>query len=74
MKTPSDKQIKFADRIAATLEIDFPKSSDDFTAATYYNFIKNHIDEYNKQKRYIRADFQLENDIFWGYEYGLWEY
>ena len=44
-KPPTDKQIKLADDIANTLNIDFPLSSKDFTAAVYWEFIKNNIDE-----------------------------
>ena len=45
VKTPTDKQVYLADAIAETLGIDFPQSSRDFTAATYWKFISDHIDE-----------------------------
>lgn len=44
-KIPSDKQIKLAADIANTLGIEFPMSSKDFTAAIYWKFIKDHIEE-----------------------------
>lgn len=73
-KAPSDKQIKFANKIATTLNIDFPNNSSDFTSFAYYNFIKEHIEEYNNCCRDGIIEEFGNGDIFWGYEYGLWEY
>ena len=42
-RSPSEKQIRLADEIAYTLNIDFPQSSTDFTARAYRNFITDHI-------------------------------
>ena len=42
-KCPSDKQIQLAASIADTLDIEFPMSSKDFTAAIYWNFINDNI-------------------------------
>ena len=44
-KPPSDKQIELAEAIANLLELDFPTSSKDFTAAVYWKFINDHIEE-----------------------------
>ena len=44
-KTPSDAQIQLASDIANTLGIEFPMSSKDFTAAIYWQFIRDHIEE-----------------------------
>ena len=44
-KSPSDKQIQVAADIAITLGIEFPRSSKDFTAAVYWKFIKDNIEE-----------------------------
>ena len=57
-----------------TLNIDFPNSSSDFTSFAYYNFIKEHIEEYNNCCRDGIIEGFGDEDIFWGYEYGLWEY
>ena len=46
MCTPTDKQIKFADKIADALKLDFPTGSPDFNKEAYWKFINNHIDEY----------------------------
>ena len=42
-KSPSKRQIELADAIANTLNIDFPLSSQDFTAAVYWKFINDNI-------------------------------
>ena len=42
-KSPSEKQIRLAEDIAYTLEIDFPLSSKDFTSQTYWKFINENI-------------------------------
>lgn len=41
--TPSELQVKLADKIADTLGIDFPWSSDEFTAEMYSDFINENI-------------------------------
>lgn len=73
MKRPSDKQIIFADKIAEKLNLSFPRGDYDFTAKAYYDFISDHIQEYKETFNFIPI-LEDENDIFWGYEYGLWEY
>ena len=80
MKSPSEKQIKFADTIAEELGLDFPKGSDDFTAQRYYYFISQNIKEFKELHEkdcipiMIEGVFQDDEDIFWGWEYGLWEF
>lgn len=44
-KLPSEAQIKLADEIAIALDIEFPMTSSDFTAATYWKFIHDNIEE-----------------------------
>ena len=44
-KSPSEKQIELAEAIANLLGLDFPMSSKDFTAAIYWKFIRDHIEE-----------------------------
>ena len=64
VKLPSEAQIQFADFIAEVLEIDFPQSSDEFTAKTYYEFIHSHIDEARQYMDDDRGD-GLWDDIMW---------
>ena len=76
MKSPSQKQIKFANEIASTLNLDSPKESLDFTAQAYWIFISEHIEEYKSICKAIRDEQSLDDsdDPYWGYDYGLWEY
>lgn len=69
MKSPSVKQIELADKIAKKLNLDFPKSDYDFTAQRYWSFIKDNIREY----RHNQFSY-TEEDVFFGYTEGLWEY
>ena len=48
-KSPTEKQIAFADAIAEYLNIDFPRSSRDFTRAKYSKFISEYAQEYYHQ-------------------------
>ena len=48
MKSPSTKQIEFADEIAYVLGIDFPRGDYDFTAQAYWEFIQANIREYKE--------------------------
>ena len=43
--TPSGLQVKLADKIADTLGIDFPWSSDEFTTQMYSDFINENIEK-----------------------------
>ena len=75
MKSPTSKQIEFADKIASALDLDFPRGSYDFTAQAYWIFISDHIKEYKEIKiNHCIPILEDENDIFWGYDLGLWEY
>lgn len=57
-KSPSEKQITFANEIAAVLGLDFPQSSKDFTAHRYWAFIHDNIDEY----RYALLEAKVDED------------
>ena len=46
VKIPSDDQIKLANLIADTLEIEFPQTSKDFTEHAYWKFINDNIQDY----------------------------
>lgn len=62
-KSPTDKQIAYADAIAKTLNIDFPQSSRDFTRVKYRAFISAHVDEYKEQ---IQGDDPAyEDEMAW---------
>ena len=71
MKAPSKKQMELVDEIADCLNIDFPNSSTDFTAQSYYNFIKNHINDYYDFIEYPETD---EDYLNWMgmYENDVW--
>lgn len=58
MKSPSEKQIAYAEYLAAIFEVDFPSSSRDFTARTYHAF----IEKYNKELRSIRIEALADED------------
>lgn len=84
LKAPSQKQIKFANKIAKGLKLDFPRGDYDFTAIAFYYFIDAHIDEYKRKfprpkytrHYYKRSRYELHDseDATWGYDYGMWEY
>lgn len=59
-RSPSEKQIALVEEITNALNIDFPQSSVDFTAKTYYKFIKNHIEEMQE----IWAGNELGDDLW----------
>jgi hypothetical protein len=71
MKAPSKKQMDYADEIADCLGIDFPNSSADFTAQSYDNFIKAHINDYYELVSYPETD---EDYLDWigAYENDVW--
>ena len=48
-KSPTDKQIAYAEAIADVLNLDFPQSSRDFTRAKYRAFIAAHVAEFHEQ-------------------------
>ncbi len=73
MKVPSRKQIKLADEIACTLGLDFPRGDFDFTSYAYWKFINENMENY----KYACKELSLNNfddDIWWGYDLGLWEF
>lgn len=63
IKSPTDRQIAYADVIAKTLNIDFPQSSRDFTRAKYKAFISAHVEEYKEQIHF--DDLSDEDDMAW---------
>ena len=64
-KMPTVNQMKFAYFIADILEIDFPQSSKEFTAKTYYDFIHDHIDELKLCLMDDHGDETLADDMSW---------
>ena len=77
MKTPSDKQIVLANKISDVLGLDFPRGDFDFSAVAYWNFINKNIKAYKEilfDKSFIAPLCADEDDIFFGYDEGLWEY
>ena len=58
VKTPTEKQIAFADAIASALGLDFPQSSKDFTRAKYWAFIQQNVEEY----RYALLEAAVDED------------
>lgn len=69
--TPTLKQIAYANRIAQTLEIDFPTNAKDFTRANYRNFIAQHVIEY---RQIINEGHCDEDFLQWAglYENDVW--
>lgn len=55
MNNPTEKQIKYAKRIADRLGLDLPK---DYTKQAYWNFIKEHVEEYNVEEAIIVLELQ----------------
>ena len=74
LKAPSLKQIEFANDIAESLCIDFPRTDYDFTAYAYWNFINAHVQEYNKKLYAYNFENNLDHEVLWGYELGLWDF
>ena len=62
-KTPTNKQIAYADKIAKALNMEFPQSSKDFTRAKYRAFISAHVDEYKEQT--YREDLSDDSEMMW---------
>lgn len=60
--SPTEKQIKFVEAIAESLEIDFPQSSKDFTRQIYCEFIKEHYDEFKNSAEWCSWD---EDEMDW---------
>ena len=51
-ESPSEEQIRLVDMIVETLNIDFPQSSENFTAKIYEEFINSYI---NAARKYCRG-------------------
>lgn len=64
MLPPTEKQIEFAEDIAAVLSIDFPTSSKEFTKATYFKFISTYYDEFERIMDDAN-DFNSEDEMAW---------
>ena len=74
MKTPTDKQIAFVERICQQLHLDFPMSSKEFNRRCFSDFISNHIDEFKRACADINEDVDFvyecvgcENDVWCEY-------
>lgn len=72
IRSPSEKQIELADKIADILNIDFPKGSYEFTAYIYWKFINSHMQEYIEVMKNSKISDIYDGDIWWGYDLGLW--
>lgn len=70
MKVPSKKQIKLADKIALTLDLEFPVSDSDFTSYAYWKFINENMENYKQ----VCEEHNFDDDTWWGYDLGLWEF
>lgn len=64
-KSPTDKQIAYADAIAEALKIDFPQSSKDFTRAKYRAFIAAHVEEFKEHNRQTKPEDWDEDEMDW---------
>lgn len=73
LKVPSEKQIKLADKIAHTLDLEFPRGSFDFTSYAYWKFINENMENYKHACQESRVT-NFDSDIWWGYDLGLWEF
>ena len=74
MKSPSNKQIELADKMACILDLDFPRGDFEFTAYDYWKFINSHMEEYIDCYKNSMLDAIYEDAIWWGYNLGLWEF
>ena len=69
MRSPSEKQIKFVEKICQTLDIDFPTCSKEFTAQIYYYFIADNINIYQEVRD---ADSAFEDEMSWFSPIDIW--
>jgi hypothetical protein len=75
MKAPTEKQIKFVEKICQILNInDFPQSSKEFSKSCFSRFISSHIDAFNQAIQDIDEDIDFvyecvgcENDVWCEY-------
>lgn len=70
---PTEKQIKFVEKINGVLGTDFPTSSKEFTKYIFSQWISAHIDEYDEiisntiyDEDWI-MEFGCENDVWTEY-------
>lgn len=59
MYSPTEKQIKFAEEIAYTLDIDFPTCSAEYTKLAYWQFITCY---YNQYIEVLNSDPSYDDD------------
>lgn len=74
IRSPSEKQIELADKIAGILNIDFPKGSYEFTAYVYWKFINTHMQEYIECYENSKIADMCGDDIFYGFDLVLWKF
>lgn len=76
LNAPSKKQIKLADKIAYILDLDFPRGDFDFTSYAYWRFINENMERYKHMCEELRVHDinNFDDDIWWGYDLGLWEF
>ena len=72
MKSPTQKQIEYAEVIAKELEIDFPTCSKDFTRSNYFKFISKYRNQYLEAKNDVIEEddiyeYYSENDVWCEY-------
>lgn len=62
--SPTDKQIEFVETITKILNIDFPRSSKEFTKQIYCEFIKAYYDDFSLAMDDIN-DFNSDDEMAW---------
>lgn len=71
MKSPSEKQIKLAEKIAYMLDLDFPICSKQYNAQSYYQFINENIEKLKEIDNHIYDEndcmFLCQNDSWCEY-------
>ena len=72
MKAPTEKQIKFVEKICQILNInDFSQSSKEFSKSCFSRFISDHIDELNQNidedVDFVYECVGCENDVWCEY-------
>ena len=75
MNSPSEVQILLAQRIADTLNLDFPKGDYEFTYQPYKSFIDKYKQDYYDIMDGIKRRWLLGEYDDWDlYELGMWEF
>ena len=67
IKSPTERQVKFADAIAAALHINFPSCSAEYTRQQYFLFIKNHVDQFRALETSL--DPEGDDEYYCNYSY-----